>query len=53
MLRGREILERPLLNKGTAFTEEERKRLELVGLLPSTVLTLEEQATRAYEQYQE
>ena len=53
MLRGREILEQPLLNKGTAFTEEERKSLGLVGLLPSAVLTLEEQAKRTYEQYQE
>jgi malate dehydrogenase (oxaloacetate-decarboxylating) len=52
-LRGREILERPLLNRGTAFTEEERKSLGLVGLLPPAVLTLEEQAKRAYAQYQE
>lgn len=51
MLRGRGILEQPLLNRGTAFTEEERKSLGLVGLLPSAVLTLEEQAKRAYEQY--
>jgi malate dehydrogenase (oxaloacetate-decarboxylating) len=50
-LRGREILERPLLNRGTAFTEEERKSLGLVGLLPSAVLTLEQQAKRAYQQY--
>ena len=47
------MLERPLLNKGTAFTEEERKSLGLVGLLPSAVLTLEEQAKRAYNQYQD
>jgi malate dehydrogenase (oxaloacetate-decarboxylating) len=53
MLRGREILEQPLLNKGTAFTEEERKSLGLVGLLPSAVLTLEEQTKRAHTQYQE
>jgi malate dehydrogenase (oxaloacetate-decarboxylating) len=50
---GREILEQSLLNKGTAFTEEERKNLGLVGLLPSAVLTLEEQAQRAYNQYQD
>ena len=53
MSRGKEILERPLLNKGTAFTEEERKNLGLVGLLPSVALTLEEQAQRAYSQYQD
>jgi malate dehydrogenase (oxaloacetate-decarboxylating) len=53
MLRGREILEQPSLNRKTAFTEEERKSLGLVGLLPSAVLTLEEQTKRAYEQYQE
>ena len=52
-LRGRTLLERPLLNRGTAFTEEERKSLGLVGLLPSAVLTLEQQAKRAYAQYQE
>jgi malate dehydrogenase (oxaloacetate-decarboxylating) len=51
MVRGIEILERSSLNKGTAFTEEERKDLGLVGLLPSAVLTLEEQTKRAYEQY--
>ena len=52
-LRGREILEQPLLNRDTAFTEQERKSLGLVGLLPSAVLTLEEQAKRAYTQYQD
>ena len=52
MSRGTQILEQSLLNKGTAFTEEERKSLGLVGLLPSAVLTLEEQAKRAYNQYQ-
>jgi malate dehydrogenase (oxaloacetate-decarboxylating) len=47
MLRGREILEQPSLNRKTAVTEEERKSLGLVGLLPSAVLTLEEQTMRA------
>jgi malate dehydrogenase (oxaloacetate-decarboxylating) len=47
------MLEQRLLNKGTAFTEEERKDLGLVGLLSSAVLTLEEQAKRAYSQYQD
>jgi malate dehydrogenase (oxaloacetate-decarboxylating) len=41
------VLETPLLNKGAAFTEESRKDLGL----PPVVLTLEQQARRAYEQY--
>lgn len=53
MSRGRELLEQPLLNKGTAFTQEERKSLGLVGLLPSEVLTLDGQARRAYAQYRD
>ncbi|MFW5436121.1 NAD-dependent malic enzyme [Paenibacillus apiarius] len=48
---GKEILAKPLLNKGVAFTLEERKKLKLEGLLPPIVLTLEEQAKRAYEQF--
>jgi malate dehydrogenase (oxaloacetate-decarboxylating) len=50
-LRGSEVLKKPFLNKGVAFTEEERKELKLMGLLPPAVLSLEEQARRAYEQY--
>jgi malate dehydrogenase (oxaloacetate-decarboxylating) len=50
-LRGSEVLKKPLLNKGVAFTKEERKSLKLRGLLPPAVLTLKEQARRAYEQY--
>jgi malate dehydrogenase (oxaloacetate-decarboxylating) len=50
-LRGSEVLKKPFLNKGVAFTEEERKELKLMGLLPAAVLSLEEQARRAYEQY--
>lgn len=50
-MRGAEILSTPLLNKGVAFTQEERKQLGLTGLLPPAVLTLKEQAHRAYEQY--
>ncbi|WP_369900171.1 oxaloacetate-decarboxylating malate dehydrogenase [Bacillus manliponensis] len=50
-LRGAEILGTPLLNKGVAFTEEERKALGLKGLLPPAVLTLDEQARRAYKQF--
>ncbi|KAB1916274.1 NAD-dependent malic enzyme [Micromonospora sp. AMSO31t] len=48
--RGREVLETPLLNKGTAFTPEERQALGLEGLLPSAFLSLDEQAERAYAQ---
>ncbi|MED0936559.1 oxaloacetate-decarboxylating malate dehydrogenase [Bacillus mobilis] len=50
-LRGVEVLSTPLLNKGVAFTQEEREGLGLKGLLPPAVLTLEEQARRAYEQF--
>ncbi len=50
-LRGVEVLATPLLNKGVAFTEKEREALGLKGLLPPAVLTLDEQARRAYEQF--
>ncbi|MGO9081768.1 MAG: hypothetical protein ACLQDY_22455 [Streptosporangiaceae bacterium] len=40
------VLEDPLTNKGTAFTEEERSELGLRGLLPAVVETLEQQARR-------
>ncbi|WP_199930850.1 oxaloacetate-decarboxylating malate dehydrogenase [Streptomyces sp. CB02923] len=40
----------PLSNRGTAFTAAERDRLGLVGRLPDAVLTLDQQARRAYEQ---
>lgn len=49
--RGREVLSQPRLNRGTAFTPEERRKLGLVGLVPPAVLTLEQQAERAYQQY--
>ncbi|MFF4900567.1 NAD-dependent malic enzyme [Streptomyces sp. NPDC001068] len=49
--RGRAVLSQPRLNRGTAFTPEERRSLGLVGLVPSAVLTLEQQAERAYQQY--
>ncbi|MER5648714.1 NAD-dependent malic enzyme [Streptosporangium sp. NPDC002524] len=49
--RGLEVLDNPLLNKGTAFTPAEREELGLDGLLPAAVETLEEQALRAYTQY--
>ncbi|MDM8363456.1 oxaloacetate-decarboxylating malate dehydrogenase [Bacillus thuringiensis] len=50
-LRGAEVLSTPLLNKGVAFTQNEREELGLKGVLPPAVLTLEEQARRAYEQF--
>jgi len=46
------ILNNPFLNKGTAFTQAERKALGIVGTLPSHVQTLDEQATQAYAQFQ-
>src|SRR5262249_2660324 len=48
--RGYSVLGDPWLNKGTAFTEPERAVLGLTGLLPSRVLTLDQQARRAYRQ---
>ena len=46
------ILNDPFLNKGTAFTREERKELDLIGLLPPYIQTIEEQAAQAYAQMQ-
>ncbi len=51
--RGFDVLRTPQINKGTAFTEREREALDLVGLLPPAVLTLEQQAQRAYELFLE
>ena len=48
----KEILNNPFVNKGTAFSMAERKKLNLVGLLPPVVQTLEEQIERTYLQYQ-
>ncbi len=50
--RGMELLDSPSLNKGTAFTEEERAAFGLHGILPPHVETLDEQVLRAYEAYQ-
>ncbi|EJT04467.1 NAD-dependent malic enzyme [Rhizobium sp. CCGE 510] len=48
--RGRALLSRPVVNKGTAFTEEERKALGLEGLLPATVDTIGVQLKRVLGQ---
>ncbi len=48
---GFEILHNPILNKGTAFTREERRLFNLDGFLPPAVCSLEEQAVRSYENY--
>lgn len=50
-LRGMHLLDTPLLNKGTAFSLEERAAFGLDGLLPPQIEALGEQATRAYEAY--
>ena len=47
-----ELLDTPLLNKGTAFTDAERSALGLHGLLPPQVETLDQQVVRAYEAFQ-
>ena len=49
--RGRSLLSNPMLNRGTAFTPEQRQLLGLQGLLPSGVTTLEGQLRRVYAQY--
>lgn len=48
---GPSLLETPLLNKGSAFTREERIAFNLTGLLPPRYETIEEQVRRAYMQY--
>lgn len=50
--RGLAVLNSPLLNKGTAFTADERKALGLIGLLPPEIGTLATQVRRAYVQYE-
>jgi len=51
--RGVQLIEDPLLNRGTAFTESQRRDFGLRGLLPPHVETLEAQSERAYEAYKE
>lgn len=50
-MKSHEILNNPFLNKGTAFTMEERKELGLIGLLPPYVQSIEEQAEQAYQHF--
>ena len=50
-LTGHLLLDHPLLNEGSAFTEAERRRLGLLGLLPYHCSTVDEQLTRVYENY--
>ncbi|GAA5699999.1 NAD-dependent malic enzyme [Streptomyces avermitilis] len=49
--RGHAVLNSPRLNRGTAFTRQERQELGLVGLVPPQVLTQDQQAARAYTQF--
>jgi malate dehydrogenase (oxaloacetate-decarboxylating) len=50
-LSGHLLLETPLLNKGSAFTLDERREFGLHGLLPSHIAAMEEQLARTYENY--
>src|ERR1041385_3579299 len=50
-LSGQLLLDNPLLNKGSAFPEDERRELGLAGLLPTHCSTIEEQLARTYENY--
>jgi malate dehydrogenase (oxaloacetate-decarboxylating) len=49
---GEALLEDPILNKGTCFSDEERDAFALRGLLPPGVATEQEQLARAYENFQ-
>ena len=50
---GMELLHNPILNKGSAFTSEERKLFKIDGYLPSAVSTLDQQVDRRYEGFAE
>jgi malate dehydrogenase (oxaloacetate-decarboxylating) len=50
-LTGQMLLDNPLLNKGSAFTDDERREFGLLGLLPPHVSTIDEQLARTYENY--
>jgi malate dehydrogenase (oxaloacetate-decarboxylating) len=51
-LRGRQVLADPRINKGTAFSDTERRELGVTGLIPWGHITLNGQVSRVYEQYQ-
>ncbi|MSD84641.1 oxaloacetate-decarboxylating malate dehydrogenase [Lactobacillus curvatus] len=51
-MKAQQILNDPFLNKGTAFTAEERAQFGLTGMLPPHVQTIDDQAKQAYAQYQ-
>jgi malate dehydrogenase (oxaloacetate-decarboxylating) len=51
--RGSAVLASPAINRGTAFTLEQRRMLGLIGLLPTAVTTLDGQSKRVYAQYRE
>jgi len=51
-LRGRQVLADPRINKGTAFSDAERRALGVTGLIPSGHITLDGQVSRVYAQYQ-
>ncbi|HUS38011.1 MAG TPA: NAD-dependent malic enzyme [Pirellulales bacterium] len=50
-LTGQALLELPLFNKGTAFSQEERHDLELLGMLPPDIETIEQQVARCYQAF--
>src|SRR5450755_1953767 len=50
-LRGRQVLADPRINKGTAFSEQERRELGVTGLIPAAHMTLDEQVARVHAQY--
>lgn len=52
-LRGRGVLEHAILNKGTAFSHDERTQLKLHGLVTTDVETLDQQAARMYQAYKQ
>ncbi|MFH0727977.1 MAG: NAD-dependent malic enzyme [Pseudomonadota bacterium] len=52
-LSGHDLMNDPILNKGTAFTHEERDAFHLTGLIPPAVKTFEEQLMRLYRGYQD
>lgn len=49
--RGRDVLNNPMINFGTAFTTQQRQQLGLTGLLPNAVISMDAQLRRVYRQY--